>query len=301
MRSRHDDQGIAAVIGAIIVLAILGIALVYVNAFYVPRQGAALEVGAGESAEASLVDLASTLALAPTGPVVHDVPLRVERSTPPLMAGVVLTPARAEGTLELVGASSSLSLSVVVPAPAQGVPANDPTREPVAGGKMRVHLVGTSSTMQALGALRATTGGAYVDESAALLEGGAVLSDTEVGSAAIAPPSLAVVGDVVSWRIPLLAGSASAVSGSPAAQVALQPGPEAQLGGGAKVDELRVALQTTRLAAWQAALEEVVGSRGTIGVVDDGDDAGTITVTFANVEPKLFVVRYQVSLADRAG
>lgn len=298
---REDDTAVAAVIGAIIVLAVLGIGLVYVNAFHVPRQGVSLELDASERAEDSLTALAATLAGAPHGPLVHEVPLRIDRATPPLMAGVVMTPARAEGTLSLDAAPSRLALSVVVPAPPGGVPANDPTRESVPGGLMRVHLLGTPSAPQPLGALRVATGGSYVGASERLLEGGAVLADTKDGSASIAPPALTSEGGVLTWRLPLLAGSASAVTGASTAQLALTPGPEAALGGGSDVREVRIRLDTPRLAAWQAALEDAIGSAGSVSATASGEDSGIVEAVLTDVELRLFVVRYQVSLAERVG
>ena len=296
-----DDQAVAAVIGAIIVLAVLGIGIVYVNAYHVPRQGAALEVSAAENGEVSLVELAGELALGPRGPFAHDIPLRADRPTPPLMSGIVLTPARGEGHVALVGDGATIGVSVVVPAPATGVPAGDPSREAVGWSKMRVHLLGTATGGQPLGAIRVVTGGAHFDASETLLEGGAVLSDTKQGSAVVAPPAMSVDGDLVGWRLPLLAGSASELSGAAAAQVALSPGPEAQLGGGSKVEELRIRIATAHAAAWKAALEDVIGSRGVVTSTTSAPDEGTVEATLTNVELRLFVVRYQVSLAERAG
>ena len=297
----RDDQAIAAVIGAIVVLAVLGIALVYVNAYHVPRQGAALETVAAERSEAALVDLAGRLAARADGPVVREVPLRAERPSPPLLSGLVLSPARAQGELALAPAPSRIGISVVVPAPAGGVPAGDPTREALAGGKMRVHLLGTSAGAQPLGALHAVTGGAYLTPTRTILEGGAVIADTERGSALVGPPALTVAGNVVTWRLPLLTGAASEVAGGSHAQVALTPGPEAQVGGGSRVEELRIRVETQQLAAWQAALEEVVGSRGTVTVTSTGPDAGVVQARILDVEPKLHLVRYQAMLADRVG
>ncbi|HVM45413.1 MAG TPA: hypothetical protein VM582_05705 [Candidatus Thermoplasmatota archaeon] len=296
---RDDEQAIAAVVGAIIILAVLGIALVYVNAFHVPRQGAAMEVMASERAEGALASLAGALGRPAQGPLVQDVPLRVDRATPPLLSGIVLSPARAEGSLALLPASSTIRVSVVVPAPAEGVPAGDATRESVAGGLMRVHLVGTSAAGQPMGALRATTGGTYVSPSGRVLEGGAVLADTLAASATVAPPALTVNGDAVAWRLPLLAGAPGEVSGGSLAQVVLTPGPEAELGGGSAVNELRVRVETTHLAAWKAAFESTVGTRGSVTATSTGPDDGIVEARLDNVQLRLFVVRYQVSLADR--
>lgn len=298
---RHDDSGVAAVIGAIVVLAVIGIALVYVNAYYVPRQGAALELDAAEHAEGAFIELATMLAAAPDGPLSQEVPLSIPRATPPLLSGVVLTPLRVGGTVALEPASSKLTLSVVVPAPASGVPAGDPARESASAGNMRVYLVGSKTAGQSLGALRATTGGAYASNSSVILEGGAVSLDTRAASATVSAPSLDVEADKLSWRVPLLAGGAAEVTGATVGQVTLTPGPEAQLGGGSKVSEVRIKVETTRLAAWQAALDDVVGGRGTITATTTAPDEGTLTATLSDVKLELFLVRYQVALADRVG
>jgi hypothetical protein len=81
---------------------------------------------------------------------------------------------------------------------------------------------------------------------------------------------------------------------------ALVPGPEAALGGGQDVDEVRIRVDTTRMAAWQSTLAALVGTRGTVTAVG-ADDIGTVTVTIPQAKLDLFLVRYEVSLAERAG
>lgn len=299
-----NDSGVAAVIGAIVVLAVLGIALVYVNAYHVPKQGEAMEVATSEATERALLDLASALAAAPEGPIAHDVPVRAQRERGPLLSGVVLEPARAEGRLALDPVGSNLTVSVVVNAPAGGIPANDPTRAPVAGGKMRVYLAGNATRGLPLGALRATTGGAYLAPSEGIVEAGAVFGDAPRGSTLAAPPPMALARPdlraEVTWRVPILAGADAEVSGTGAVQAVLTPGPEAALGSGAEVDEVRILVETPRLAGWREAFTRTVGNLGTI-TTNGANDAGTVEVVIPQAKLSLFLVRYDVSLGERAG
>lgn len=301
---RSNDEAIAEVIGAIVVLAVLGIALVYVNAYHVPKQGEGIEIVAAERSESALLDLAAALSAPSDGPLTVDLPLRAARSQPPLLSGVVLSPARSDGSASLDAATTKLTLSVIMNAPATGVPANDPSRVAAGAGKMRVYLLGSATSGQDLGTLRVATGGAYLPQSIRVVEGGAVLADTTDGSASVSPPSLTVASagtrTAVSWRIPLLAGPLSEISGS-TAQVALVPGPEAQIGGGGDVDELRLRFETPRVAAWQTALVPLVGSLGSVTTSVVSGDSGVVEVVVPNAKVDLFLVRYEVSLAERAG
>lgn len=314
---RRGDAAVSSIVGAIVVLGILGTALLYVNAVYVPRQGAAMEVATNERAEASLLSLATSLSASASAPLVHDVPLRGERATPPLLAGVVLSPARAEGSLSL-DSGPSMRIWVLVDTPVGGVPANDPMRE-AQGDLMRVYLLGNATRGQAVGALVASTGGAYLDASRERLEAGALISDGASGSALVAPPSLVVARGgtpgaattTVSWVLPLLGGSSTEVSGGDAAQVALTPGPTSALGGGTRVHNLTIEVNTTTLAAWQRAFTGVVGSNGYVNVTSSGPvDNGTVQLDIAPppgtaagvraVELRMWAVRHEVSLADRS-
>lgn len=311
---RADDAGVATVIGAVMILAILGIALVYVNAYHVPRQGRALEVAAAERAELSFTTLAATLSASDGAPLAHDVPLRAGRPTPPLLAGIVLTPVRAEGTLSLER-GPNITLSATVPAPAEGVPVADPMRENLSNGRMRVYLLGNATAGHPVGSLRAATGGAYDSGMAHRLEAGAVLSERQGTSESVAPPGLSIERGAgrhaVAWRLPLLSGSRAEVSGAGAAQAVFVPGPQASLGGGTAVFDVRVRIETDAVTAWQAAMESVIGAKGIVNVTRTTGDAGVVEAvilppagTAAStraVELSLWTVRYQVSLADRAG
>lgn len=307
MRAR-DDQGAATIVGAIIVLAILGTALLYVNGIHVPRQGATLERDGNEATAEALSSLASLIARPADGPVAAEVPLRADAPTPPLLAGLVLSPAIAHGSLALEP-GALVDVSVVVDAPQSGVPADDPTREPVAGGRMRVHLLGSATAGQPVGALVARTGGAHGEPATRALEGGAVLA-TSPAEASLVEPTLAVAaaGNAthpttrISWRLPLLAGGTSEMSGTSAARVVMTPGPEARLGGGSAVHELRVRVETDHPDAWAEALRRAAGGRGTLA--QSGD---VVELTFsapvgapagvASVQVDIWLARYQVSLS----
>lgn len=309
---RRDDRAAAGVVGAIIMLAVLSMALVYVNGVHVPRQGAALETAGVEETTASLLALAGDLAGAPDGPLSQDVPLRPDLPLPPLLSGIVLSPARATGTLESTPSGSNLTLSVVRDAPSTGVPVGDPTRVDLGGGKMRLYLLGNATSGVPLGMLRATVGGAYLDPAVLRVEGGALLSTREGASSAIAPPALSVERDTmtrVSWRLPLLAGE-SVVGGGSLAQASLTPGPEAQASSG-RVYNLTIKIDTDATSAWRDALDVVGGSSAFVNVTSVGaPDNGTVEATLVappgtpsttrGVELDLWVVRHEVALSERA-
>lgn len=289
---RDDDHALSTIIGAILVFAAVGVALISINAFQVPEQGTQLELRAAERLDASLTALVSRLSLSPVGPVLHDVPLRPDPAPPPLLSGVVLTPVRAQGSLSLED-GSRIRISTLVAGPPGGVPADDPTRRPEGNGNMRVYLVGTSEAMQPLGALRVTSGGAYAAESVRYVEGGASLSDLPHTSAVHARPALLVAGDTLTWRLPLLAGGHAAASGGSTTQLLLVPGPEALHGGGGPVKDIKIRIETDRLAAWRSLLEDAVGPHGTVTVTSTGADAGAVEAILVDKTLQLYVVRYE--------
>lgn len=315
----RSDEAVSTVVGALVVLAVLGVSLVYVNAFHVPEQGAAMEVAARDDAEAELRGLAADLSSPASGPLLADVPLRGEPADPPLLGGIVLSPVRAAGRLAFEPAQANLTLSHVTVAPAEGVPAGDPMRAALPGGLVRVWSLGNATQGVSLGALRLDAGAAYLEPATYSLEGGAVVVKRAGGSALAAPPSLRVSAGgtpgfpttVVSWRVPLLAGAPAEVSGGERAQVGLSPGPAASSGGGQLVQNVTILVQTDALAAWRAALEDLVGGRGTVTSVATGPDRGTVTATIlpppgtpvgrAAVELDLHAVRYAVQVAERGG
>src|SRR5581483_8278325 len=99
---RPDDEAVSTVVGAILVLAALGLGIVYVNAYHVPSQGEALDVQAREAAQAGLASARGTLLADPSGGArSFEVPLRAPEPSPPLLSGVVLSPALGQGTLSL--------------------------------------------------------------------------------------------------------------------------------------------------------------------------------------------------------
>ena len=278
--ARPGDAGAASVIGAIIVLAIIGIAAMYVNGVHVPRQGAALELAAREDAESALVGMAAALAAPPAGGFRWDVPLRTPAAPPSLLSGLILSPARMDGTLAVDGAGASITISHVVPAPASGVGANDDMRVDLANGEMRVFLVGNASAGQPLGGVDARVGGAYLDGATYRMEGGAVIAVREGGaSSLVEAPALRVLSDGadtrVRWHVPLLAGAASERSGDSSAVVAFDTGPTAALT--ARASELRIVVHAEgTLDAWRTAMEDAVG---TLGMVAVDENAQTVTVT----------------------
>lgn len=319
MTRRADDRAVSSVVGALILFAILAVSLVYVNAYHVPRQGAAMEVAARDEAEAGLQALAGDLALPHATPLLTDLPLRGDPGDPPLLGGVVLSPARPVGRLAFEPARANLTLSHVTSAPASGVPAGDPIRAALPGGLMRVWSVGNATGGHPMGSLQLDPGAAYLEPAVYALEGGAVIVKREGGSALVAPPALRVAlggtpaspTTTLTWRIPLLAGPAAEASGAPRAHVTLAPGPGSASGGGQLVHGVTIAVQTDALAAWRAALEDLVGSHGTVTATTTGPDEGTVTATVlpppgtpagrAAVELDLYAVRYAVEMAERGG
>lgn len=312
---RMSDDAVAAVIGAIVTLAVLGTALVYVNAYHVPRQGAALEVGGLEGTEAALVDLTSLLSQRNLAPLAHDVPLRPDRGAPPLLAGVVLSPVRAEGQLLLNASAPNVTVSVVIDAPSNGVPANDPIRQDLGGGRMRVFLLGNATAGQPVGSLRARVGGAYTSSADYRVEAGALVSAREGRSHHVAAPAIDItrVGSLtsVSWQLPILGGAEASVEGADTAQLLLRPGPGSQAGTG-RVYNMSIRIETPCISAWQSALQEAIGSDGFVNATRAGPaDNGTVdalivappgtSLSTRAVEMRLFAIRYDVALAERSG
>lgn len=317
MTLRRDEQAMSTVIGAIVILAILGLAVVSVNASYVPRQGEALELAARENAEASLLALSTRLGEA-GGPLTAEFALRPAPGTPPLLSGVILSPARAAGTLSMDPAGPRITISHVSTAPSGGVPPNDPMREVAGPGLMRVYDLGNATSGHSTGALGLTSGGAYLEPASYSLEAGALLLKREASSqASTGGPALRGAGTatapttLVSWRIPILTGSESEVSGVGHAGAKLTPGPVASIGGGQLVHEVRIVVETDSFAAWTTLLQEAVGARGTVYANATGQDAGTVTAVVGpppgaaagepSVELDLSAIRYATSLTGRSG
>lgn len=280
---RRQDGGAAAVVGAVVVLAVLGSAILYINAIHVPRQGTALEAQGAERTEAALLRLASVLSRPAEGAFTHEVPLRAPPAPPPLLDGIVLSPPRGDGSLALAPEGSRIQVSVVLDAPAGGVPPGDATRVDLGGGRMRHYLLGNATAGVPLGALSVATGGIHAEPVVHRLEGGALLAQRDTRSLAIAPPALEVerrAGETaVSWRIPLVAGSASETTGGDSAQVSFQPGPEARTVARAYAMEVRI--ETAQLAGWTAALQRATGTAAVVATGGTGTDAGTVVATLA--------------------
>lgn len=312
------DAGASTVVGAIIVLAVLSLALVYVNAYHVPRQGAALELEGREQAESALVALAGRLSAEPGASLLEPLPLRPPAARPQLLSGIVISPARAEGQLQVVPAATTIRVSHVVAAPPGGVPPGDPMRVDAGGGLMRVYLLGNATEGAPLGALDLRSGGTYLEPASYRLEGGLVLVSRATTSALVSGPALDVargrIGGLetttLAWRVPLLAGDADAVSGTSVAQVQLTPGPESAAGGGQLVRNVTIEVGTTALSAWTAALQDAVGLYGTVAWVATGpSETGTVTATLlppagtpagtSAVALDLRAVRYAVSFGER--
>lgn len=309
------DDGVTAVIGAIVVLALAGTAILYVNAFYVPRQGAAIETESLEDTQAALLALASTLSQGTAAPLVHDVPLRANAGDPPLLTGIVLSPARAEGALSLNLTSPRVSVSVVLDAPSSGIPAADPTRTDLGDARMRHYLLGNATAGLALGSLETSVGGTYAARAEYRLEAGALLSTREGRSIAIAPPALDVdrvgAGTTVSWRIPILGGAAERADGAGVAQILLRPGPESA-SGAAYAYNMTIRVETSNLAAWTAALQQAIGAHGFVNATQvDVADNGTVEALIVApagspvdaklVEARLFAVRFETDVAQGYG
>lgn len=277
---RIGDSGAATIIGAIIVLAILGIAAMYVNGVHVPRQGAALELAAREDAESALVGLAATLAAPPEGGFTWDVPLRPPAAPPSLLSGLILSPARMDGTLAIDAAGASVTISHVVAAPAGGMPGGDGMRVDLGNGDMRVFLVGNATAGQRMGGVDARVGGAYLDSATYRMEGGAVIATRAGGaSSLVEAPALRVTSDGVDtrvrWHLPVLAGAAAQKSGDASGVVAFDTGPTAAMT--ARASELRIVVHAPdTLDAWATAMDDAVG---TLGMVVVDESAQTVTAT----------------------
>lgn len=305
------DDAVSNVIGAILVMGILGTSIVYVNAVHVPRQGAALEVAAGERAESSLLLLAADLTRVPPQEGYRDVPLRAERPVPPLLSGVILTPAQAAGSVALER-GPNVTLSVLVDAPAGGVPTNDPMRV-AEGGRMRVYLLGNATSGMPVGSLAARVGGAYVAPTEVRTEGGLVLSKQPASSLLVSPLAFTVARGAntsATLTLPLLAGAGGEVTGVSAAQVGLGPGVSSTLGGGL-VHNATLRVDTSSVAAWREALQRAVGASGVVNVTLAGaPDNGTVSLDLQPpsgtafgvkaVELRVTAVRYEVALVQRS-
>ncbi len=82
-------------------------------------------------------------------------------------------------------------------------------------------------------------------------------------------------------------------------------------GGGQRVYNVTLRIETDALAAWTAILQDAVGSRGTTSVVVTGNDTGILTALILPpsgtlpgvkaVEMDLSAVRYVVALTARNG
>lgn len=309
---RSDDQGVSTVIGAVVILAILGTSLVYVNTSYVPRQGAALELQGAAQTEAALAALSATLRSGVAGPTAFDIPLHAESGAPPLLSGVVLSPVRAMGRADVDPTATRVTVSAVLDAPPGGVPAGDPMRTDLGAGKMRLYLLGNATTGFPLGALTTQVGGAYQKVSEHRVEGGLLLTNRSDGSTALGPAGLLVDASdatVATWRLPVLSGGIQEVSGGSSAQVGLRPGPESALGGG-RAYNVSIRLETANLGAWASAMRSAVGTLGIVNQTVSGDiDNGTLDVvilppagtpaTTRAVELRFWAIRHEVALTQR--
>lgn len=278
-----DDRGASTVIGAILVLAILGGAILYVNAFHVPRQGETMESDARAVARASMLELQGELT-SNQAPFVASVPLAPEGGRPPLLAGIILTPTRAPGALTFAATGTTLTLSHLTDAPSGGVPAGDPTRV-AEQGKMRVYDLGSASAGVPLGAIGASIGGTYLAPASYRLEGGALLATRANASSLVASPTWSATSagsgtrTLISGTLPILAGSTSEARGLGAGSMRITPGLAVRDGAGQAVYNVTLTLRTDALGAWTAALQAALGNRATLTVTPDtgAADAGTIT------------------------
>lgn len=313
MIRKIQDDGVSSVIGAILVMAILGTSIVYVNSYRVPKEGATMETTAATAAELALTDLAAGVASSDDA-VQRVIPLAPDPAAPPLLSGLILTPARAPGSIALNATATTITISHLTDAPAGGVPAGDPMRA-AENGRMRVYTIGNATAGMAPGALVASVGGAYGSRTLLRLEAGALLSNSSGRSALVALPPIRVAasanGSSTSFhaRVPIFAGSAVSQGGAQAASVRLTPGPEARAGGGSLVYNVTISVRTDALAAWTSALSQIVGARGTVAsVLDAGaSDTGTVTALVLPpigtpagtkaVELDVAVLRYTVDLA----
>lgn len=313
-----QDNAASTVIGAIVVLAIIGIAIVYVNAFHVPQQGVGNEIIAREQAERSLARLASDLDVAQTSAITADLPLEAPAAPPPLMSGLILTPARAPGRIAFEPSQTNITISTTIATPPGGVAPGDPTRVDLGADRARIYQLGNATAGAPAGALQVSVGGAYLDAATYSLSAGGVFLDRPAGSSLVASPALRVAaGNVaglpttmLSWRVPILAGVAGEAFGATAAQAGFLPGLVASSGGGERVFNVTIVIQTNTLLAWKTALEQAVGSKGVVTTIPGSDpDSGVVTATIlpppgtpaSTPAVQLFLesVRYDVEVTAR--
>lgn len=313
----RDSDAAAAIVGSLIVLAILGLAIVYVNTAYVPRQGERLEAQASAEAELALRALASGMAGEPA-PLRQELPLRPERAAPPLLAGIILSPLRADGTFTFDPALTNVTVSLVTDAPAGGVSPGDGSRVAMPNGTMRVYLLGNATRGAPVGSAGLALARGYLAESEMRLEAGAVVARHGAGSTLVSPPTLHVARvdsaqplTRITWRIPILAGAETELGGSGGIDASLVPGPVASAGGLAGARSVSIAIESHSLAAWREALEKAVGPQGSVTTNATGPDRGTVTATIASpagtpagmngVEVALSLVRYDATFSARGG
>lgn len=290
---RRDDAAVSNVVGAILVFAVVGLAVLSINALYVPKQGATLEVAARETAEDALVTSAA-LQSSSTTPFLSQIPLSPSAGAPSLLPGIILDPVRPDGLATLNASATRIAISYDV-------------------GGTRYYALGNATSGAPVGALTLRIGGAYLDSATYQASAGAVLLMRGNQSAMVAPPALHVArgGSAASpitefsWRVPVLAGGLQQVAGKGAAQARFVPGPLAQAGGGQLVGSVTVVVTTDAVEAWNTTLRELVGANGVVTV-----GAGNVTATILPpagtpagaraVSLDLSLVRFEVALTSRS-
>jgi len=304
---RRDDHAASAVIGAIIILAVLGTAIVTINAVHVPRQGEAAEASHQQDVQRALAELVDAQAVAGADATsrVH-VPLRPVAIGPRLVAGIILDPVRAGGSLDFTPDDTSVRLALILDVPPAGVPAGDPSREDVGNGTMRVWLVGNRDGGEPIGTLTAIVGGAYLTPQHYVVEGGALLSGS--GAVIVAPPIRvrqqsdgASAWTSVSIRLPILEGGGAQLGGAEAASISLVNGGLANAGGSsARARAIIFEVEGPRADAWHDALASVGASATANSTHATGTWFGPTMGASADLAPSITVARADVVLAARS-
>lgn len=268
----RDDRALSVVAGAVILLAILSVTLLYINAYRVPLEGEARDkafVDEGTRAmEALQVQLRPGSDDRPVPLLRAQLPLTQARAEPGLLAGILLTPASAAATVTLDVAGPVVEVYAVT--------ADNET----------VHHLGAPGAGVPLGNLTLAIDPAYGPRQVRLLEGGALLAGDAAGDwAPLSGPGLVLAPDRAVLRFLKLTGETTSVTGGPTATLSLEHQGTTGGAGDAIARRLVVILDTPHGAPWRTFLTSGLGAS-----VPDCADPPTSNTTCIAVEPTRVVL-----------
>ncbi|HWG89496.1 MAG TPA: hypothetical protein VNZ52_01480 [Candidatus Thermoplasmatota archaeon] len=266
---RRDEGGVSPIIGAIIVLAILTITLVYFNAYRVPLEGEGLDRTFVEEGARAMQSLQSELRVGadqtPLPLVQANLPITPPRPEAGLMAGFVVTPATGGATARFNATGPKITVF-----------------HETAGGGIVYDLGGPGTGPGAeagipLGNLSLDAQPAYLRRVVHVLEGGALFrGDVRSQGTYWAPvlsTGLEMTSTKAALRIVRLTGDDTEVAGPRSARVTLEheastasPPPELA------ARRVTIVVETARPGAWKSLLTENLGVVPACG-------AGTPTAT----------------------